>query len=99
MGAIELKLSLHHLIERIENESLLKAIYVLITQKPEIKGETLEWDELPEEVRNDIDQALLESERGEGIPHEKVMKTINEKYPEYENYLDAPGIKELFSSI
>jgi hypothetical protein len=26
MGAIELKLSLHHLIERIENESLLKAL-------------------------------------------------------------------------
>lgn len=95
MGTEELKLNLHNLIEGTENESLLNAIYVLITQKTEITGKIEIWDELPEEVRNDIDEALLEAERGEGIPHEK----IKEIYPEYENYMDAPGIKNLFSSI
>jgi len=99
MSTVELKLNLHNLIEGIENESLLNAIYVLITQKTEITEKVEIWDELPEEVRNDIDEALLESERGEGIPHEKVVEIIKEKYPEYESYMDAPGIKNLFSSI
>jgi transcription elongation factor GreA-like protein len=98
MSTSELKLNLHNLIEGIENESLLNAIYVLITQK-KVKEKTEVWADLPEEVRKDIDEALLESERGEGIPHSEVIKTIKKKYPEYENYMDAPGIKDLFSSL
>jgi hypothetical protein len=99
MSTAELKLSLHNLIEGIENESFLNAIYVLITQKTEVGEQTEKWEDLPEEVRKGIDEALLESERGEGIPHDKVLQTIKEKYPEYENYMDAPGIKKLFSGV
>ena len=99
MSTIELKLNLHSLIEGIENESLLKAIYVLITQKAEVKEKEEIWDELSEEIRKDINEALLESERGEGIAHEEVVKEIKTKYPEYENHMDAKGIKKLFSSV
>ena len=32
------------------------------------------WDTLPDSVKEDVEEALLESERGEGRPHEEVMK-------------------------
>jgi predicted transcriptional regulator len=32
------------------------------------------WDELPEEVRADIDEAIKQADAGELIPHEEVMK-------------------------
>jgi hypothetical protein len=38
------------------------------------------WDELPEHVKASIQQAKAELERGEGIPHEKVMAEIKSKY-------------------
>ncbi len=99
MSTAELKVNLHDLIENIEDENFLNAIYVLLTQKTEIGEETEKWEDLPEEVRKDIDEAIMEADRGEGIPHEQVMQTIKEKYPEYENYMDVPGIQKLFSSI
>ena len=32
------------------------------------------WDELPRHVKDDVEEALQQSERGEGKPHEKAMK-------------------------
>ncbi len=32
------------------------------------------WDDLPEEVKNDVEEALIESEKGLGKSHEEVMK-------------------------
>ena len=32
------------------------------------------WDEVPDHVKDDVEEALRQSERGEGTPHEKVMK-------------------------
>jgi predicted transcriptional regulator len=32
------------------------------------------WDTLPAHVKDDIEEALQQSERGEGTPHEEVMK-------------------------
>ena len=32
------------------------------------------WDELDDEIKADIEEAIRQLDRGEGIPHEKVMK-------------------------
>jgi hypothetical protein len=32
------------------------------------------WDELPENVKEDVDEALVESAKKEGRPHKEVMK-------------------------
>jgi predicted transcriptional regulator len=32
------------------------------------------WDTLPDYVKEDVEEALQQSERGEGKPHEEVMK-------------------------
>lgn len=38
------------------------------------------WDEISEAERLSIKKGLAESERGELIPHEEVMKEVNAKY-------------------
>jgi len=38
------------------------------------------WDEISEAERSAIDQGLAQLDRGEGIPHEQVMKEVREKY-------------------
>ena len=79
MGTMELKSELIDLIENIEDNKVLKAIYVLLTKQFKIKEKADFWDELPEEVRNDIDQAIKEGKRGETIPHKEAMKQIRAK--------------------
>lgn len=32
------------------------------------------WDDLPEEVKNDVEEALIQSEKGLGETHEEVLK-------------------------
>ncbi len=34
------------------------------------------WDDLPEEIRNEVDEALLQADKGiiKGKPHDEVMK-------------------------
>ncbi len=32
------------------------------------------YDELPEEIRNQVDQGILEADKGEGISHDQAMK-------------------------
>ncbi len=80
MSTIELKSRLHELIESIEDNKVLSAIYVLLTKKQfKVKDKVDFWDELPEEVKNDIDEAVEEGKRGEVIPHKEAMKQIREK--------------------
>jgi predicted transcriptional regulator len=32
------------------------------------------WDELPDEIRNEVEKGIREADRGEGIPHDQAMK-------------------------
>ena len=79
MGTIELKSELISLIEKIEDNKVLNAIYVLLTKQTGTEKKVDFWDELPEEVRNDIDEAIEEADRGEGIPHKEAMRQIRAK--------------------
>lgn len=79
MGTVELKTELISLIEKIEDNKVLNAIYVLLTKQSAIEKKADFWDELPESVKNDIDEAIAECERGEGIPHKEAMKQIRAK--------------------
>ncbi len=78
METIELKLNLHNLIEKIENESLLKAIYIMITHKPVLSGNTIKFTDLPKALQEEIEEGLEQAEKGEFISHEEVMKKYQE---------------------
>ncbi|NER07896.1 MAG: hypothetical protein F6K17_37770, partial [Okeania sp. SIO3C4] len=49
-----------------------------ISQNFEAKTDS--WDELPEEVQNEIEEALQEVENGETIPHHEALKLIRQKH-------------------
>jgi len=74
MGTLELRSELISLIESMENESLMKAIYVMITHKPVPSGKGLKWDELPTALQKEIEEGLEQAENGEIIEHDEVMK-------------------------
>jgi hypothetical protein len=80
MSTIELKSSLHDLIEGIEDNDILSAVYLLLAKQQNKTDEKDFWDELPDYVKVGIEEGLAQSERGEGIPHDEVMKQIKAKY-------------------
>jgi hypothetical protein len=79
MGTVELKSELIGLIEGIEDNKVLNAIYILLTRQFKLTNTADFWDELPEEIKNDIDEAIAQGKRGEGIPHKEAMKQIRKK--------------------
>lgn len=76
MSTIELKNKLHSLIDSIGDSEKLKAILTLLKGNSE---STIDWwDELTNEQKENVDIGLAELDNGEGIPHEEVMKSVNQ---------------------
>ncbi len=80
MDTLELKSYLHELIDDIEDNHVLNAIYLLLAKLQSKVEEKDFWDELPEHVKTGIEEGLSQSERGEGITHDEMMKQIKAKY-------------------
>jgi len=55
---------------------------VLLSEVGAILGvpQTDFWHELPEEVKQSINEAKAELDRGEGLPHDQVMAEIKERF-------------------
>ena len=79
MSTIELKSELIGLIEEMESESLLQAIYVMITHKRMRSGKAVKWNDLPEALKKEIEEGLEQAENGDVLSHETVM----EKYQKW----------------
>ena len=63
------KIELATLVLNTSDKSILKTIRELFS------GKSVDlWDELDEEIQADVNEAIQQLDRGEGIPHEKVMK-------------------------
>ena len=52
------------------DDTTVKMVYAML----EAKQENDWWDKLPSDVRKEIDEALVELDKGKGIPHEVIMK-------------------------
>ena len=78
MSTLELKSNLHNLIDTINDSKTLKAIYALLSKKT--KQKTDGWDTLTKQQQKEIEDAIHSLEKGEGIPHEKVMAKYKGKY-------------------
>lgn len=74
METIDLKSELIGIIEDLNDESLLRAIYVMITHKPVPLRKGLKWDELPETLQKEIEEGLVQAVNGAVIEHDEVMK-------------------------
>lgn len=66
------KLQLIQMLLETEDKSLLAEIKTLFDKHS--KGDI--WDEWDDEVRRDVEEAIAELDRGEGIPHEKAIAML-----------------------
>ncbi|CAN5527073.1 hypothetical protein BH10BAC1_BH10BAC1_19510 [soil metagenome] len=78
MDNMELKLSLHKLIDSIEDVDVLNSLYEFLKKASDLQADF--WDELTDEQKVEIKKSIAEADRGELISHEEVMKEIKLKY-------------------
>ena len=80
MDTVEIKSILHALIDDIEDSNLLKAIYVILEKNVSSIKHNDFWDELPEEIKKQIEDGLDDIEKGNVHIHEDVVQEMKEKY-------------------
>lgn len=63
-------------IEYIQNadEKVVKMVHAML----EVDAEEELWDEMPDSVKADVEAALQESERSEGMSHDEVKKKYSQ---------------------
>jgi hypothetical protein len=80
MTTTVIKRNLHKMIDNIEDNIILNAVYAILA-KFSSKGKAKDmWDELSAGQKAEIEEAIAELDRGEGIPHEEVMSKYKGKY-------------------
>ncbi len=93
MSTLELKTTLHGLIETTEDFDILEAVYMVLSkQKSKIAKLSANkdfWDDLPEALKQEIEEGIEEADRGELIDHEVVMK--NTLTPVIETFIFVPS--------
>lgn len=76
MKSVQLKSELIELIKEIDNVEVLEAMYLLLKyfslSKPNKQIEN--WEDLPKELQDEINEGLLQADNGDLIDHESVMK-------------------------
>ena len=77
MSVVELKTSLHNLVDRINNDTVLQAYLVLFSREVEMENQKDFWLELDSETKSSIEQGLGEMQRKETVNAFDFMK---EKY-------------------
>jgi hypothetical protein len=70
MGTAELKSNLHKMVDRIEDERLLKAIYSFLNER-ENSEEGKMWNSLTEQQKKEVLQAYDESEDDSNLMNDK----------------------------
>lgn len=78
MSTAELKSNLYKLIDSINDSKTLQTIYTILSKKNAVSADF--WNELSDEQKAEIEESIAVLERGEGIPHEQVMKQMRAKY-------------------
>lgn len=83
MTVSELKLKIFRQVDTLEKNQLEKLHVLLQTYEHEHAQNDVDaehWEALTDAQRKGISDAISEVEAGEGIPGEKVMANIREKY-------------------
>lgn len=84
MGTVELKLSLHQLIDGVSDNSVLEAVYTLLS-KATANQEDDWYNLLSEEEKASIERGLDDLKNDRVVSHEAAMKRISEKISRLNN--------------
>ena len=79
MTVSDLKLKLFRQIDSLE-QGRLEELYGVILNYLNGKKDMNDWNELTEEQKKGIEDAIDEIDAGSGIPHATVMANIRKKY-------------------
>jgi len=82
MNTIDLQSDIIKVIQQIDDVNILNAIKIILQNfdKTKLQSKDDFWDDLPEDIKLDIEEAIIESNKGYTKPHELVMKQIADKY-------------------
>jgi len=84
MSTVELKLSLHQLIDGVSDNSVLEAVYTLLSKATANQEE--DWyNLLSEEEKASIERGLDDLKNGRIVSHEVAAKRISEKVSRLKN--------------
>lgn len=84
MSKVELKLSLHQLIDGVTDTSILEAVYTLLS-KATANTEDDWYNSLSDEAKASIDRGLDDLKNGKTITHEVAMSRLNQRIAQYKN--------------
>jgi len=79
MSTAELKSNLHKLIDKAEDDKMLKVAYLLLSKKEE--GIKDWWDTISAKEKAAIEEGLKDIKRGNIFSHDKVMQEIKAEFP------------------
>jgi len=81
MNTIELRTNLHGLIDTIDDFNILQAVQILLDKQARAKMNVQSdfWLDIPDEIRVGIQEGIEQSDKGEVVPHDEVIKLFYEK--------------------
>lgn len=79
MTVSDLKLKLFRQIDSLEKDQL-EEFYEVLDNFINEKRELDDWEQLTDEQKQGVLDAIEESDSGKGIPHEKVMENMRKKF-------------------
>jgi len=74
----ELKADLHNLIDKINEESILNAIRIILSKQDEASRDWAE--DLGESLRSELEESISEADEGKVISHKEAMNRIKSRY-------------------
>lgn len=79
MTVADIKLKIFRQVDALE-KSRLEEVYGLLTNYLRGHKDVDDWEQLTEEQKNGIFDAIEDLDKGKGIPHNKVMSNSRKKY-------------------
>jgi hypothetical protein len=78
MNVVKLRSDLHHLIDTVNDVSILSAIKTILSKQ---KSKTLDWaDDLSDNLREELEASISEADKRKVINHEEAMNQIKSRY-------------------
>ena len=80
MTALQLKTTLHVLIDTIENKNSLKQAYAFLAELARKNKKSDDYETLPTEVKKAIAEGLSQLDKGDGISYQDFRKELKQKH-------------------
>lgn len=81
MDTIEVKTNIHHLVEQVHDNDFLAKIEKILENF--VADEPIVWQDLPDELKKQLENAEKDSVEGRTTPHEEVVKKFRQRYAHF----------------